>query len=146
MDVFDPRKNNSILPEHESGVRRMIADSEGRQYRAFRSLLEAKSSPDSIAVFEGDYGGQIYVVARVSVISCSEQVLVSLLAELDRLEWKDPDGTGLYFEEAEIGQPIPGGMGGGGVIEGVWVHPRLQQYSSKIEEVLTGRRSSLFAF
>jgi hypothetical protein len=123
----------------------MIADSQDRQYRTFRSLLEAKSSPKSIAVFEGDYGGQIYVVARVSGISCSEPVLVSLLSELDSLEWKDPDGTGLYFEEAEIGQPIPGGMGGGGVIEDVWVHPRLQQYSSKIVGVLTGRRSSLFA-
>lgn len=101
-------------------------------------------SPDSIVVFEGDYGGQIYLVARVSVISCSEQVLVSLLSELDSLKWKDPQGTGLYFEEAEIGQPIPGGMGGGIVTEGIWVHPRLEKYSSKVEDVLTGKRSSLF--
>ena len=145
MDEFDPQKNLPILPEQESGLRRMIADAQGRQYRTFRSLLEAKSSPDSIVVFEGDYGGQIYVVAKVAVISCSEQVLVSLLSELDSLKWKDPQGMGLYFEEAEIGQPIPGGMGGGRVTEGVWVHPRLQQYSSKVEDVLTGKRSSLFA-
>jgi len=145
MDEPDSQKNIPILPEHESGLRRMMADSQGRQYRTFRSLLEAKSSPDSIAVFEGDYGGQIYVVARVSVISCSEQVLLSLLSELDSLKWKDPQGARLYFEEAEIGQPIPGGMGGGRVIEGIWVHSRLQQYSAKVEDVLTGKRASLFA-
>jgi hypothetical protein len=145
MDKLDPQKNLPVLPEHESGIRRMTADSQGRQYRTFRSLDEAKSSPNSIAVFEGDYGGQIYVIARVSVISCSEQVLISLLSELDRLEWKDPQGTGLYFEEAEIGQPISGGMGGGIVTEGVWIHPRLQQYSSKVEVVLTGKRLSIFA-
>jgi hypothetical protein len=145
MAKLDPQNNLPVLPEHESGLRRMIADSQGRQYRTFRSLDEAKSSPHSIAVFEGDYGGQIYVIARVSVVSCSEQVLISLLSELDRLEWKDPQGTGLYFEEAEIGQPIPGGMGGGIVTEGVWIHPRLQQYSSKVEDVLTGKRLSIFA-
>ena len=144
MDESDPQKNLPSLPEHESGLRRMIADSQGRSYKTFPSLLEAKKSPDSIVVFEGDYGGQIYVVARASVVSCSEQVLVSLLSELDSLKWKDPQGTGLYFEEAEIGQPIPGGMGGGIVTDGIWVHPRLEIHSSKVKDVLTGNRSSLF--
>ena len=140
----DTLSEEHIILEHESGLRSMIADAHGLPYRAFRSLHEAKESPDSVAVFEGDYGGQIYVVARVSAISCSEQVLVSLLSELDSLEWRDPEGMGLYFEEAEIGQPIAGGMGGGRVTEGIWVHSRMQQYASLVEEVLAGKRSSLF--
>jgi hypothetical protein len=145
MNEDDFLKNIPILPDHESGLRRMIADSKGMQYHAFQSFLEAKSSPDSIAVFEGDYGGQIYLVARVSRISCSEQVLVHLLSELDSLAWKDTQGAGLFFEEAEIGQSIPGGMGGGIVTEGTWIHSNLQQYSSKVEDILTGKSTSLFS-
>jgi hypothetical protein len=145
MNEDDSLKDIPILPDHESGLRRMIADSKGMQYRAFRSFLEAKSSPDSIAIFEGDYGGQIYLVARVSRISCSEHILVHLLDELDSLEWKDPQGAGLFFEEAEIGQSIPGGMGGGIVKDGTWIHPKLQQYSSRVEDVLTGKSTSLFS-
>ena len=144
MKESDPKKNIPVLPEHESGLRRMMADAHGQTYRSFRSLMDAKGSPDSIVVFEGDYGGQIYVVARISAITCPEHILRSLLSELDTLKWKNPQGAGLYFEEAEIGQIISGGMGGGRVIDGIWVHPRFQQYSSSIEKVLTGQRYSLF--
>ena len=127
------------LPDHESAVRRMMADAEGAPYRALRSLAEAKSAPDGVVVLEGDYGGQIYVVARACHVECHEQVLQNLLAEIDSTEWNDPDGARVYFEVQRIGEGIPGGMGGARVTDSIWVHPRISSLETAIASVLCGK-------
>ena len=111
-----------VLPDHESGVRRMAADAAGASYRAFRTLADAQADPDGVVVFEGDDGGQIYVVCPARAVRCSEDTLRALLKEIDDLEWRDAEGARVFFEALAEGAPVPGGMGGGRVTRGLWIH------------------------
>src|SRR3954471_12629619 len=131
------------LPDHESGVRRMKSDASGTAYVAFESLELARRDPDGVVVLEGDYGGQIYVVARVADIRCTEKALADLLSDLDDHAWRDPAGARVLFERHGVGEGIAGGMGGGVVSDPVWVHPKLNQWRVPIEDVLNNRRKRI---
>jgi hypothetical protein len=131
------------LPDHESGVRSLIASSNGDEYTAFRTLAEAKADPDGIVVFEGDYGGQIYAVAHAHYVCCTEAQLEQLLSELDAMAWRDPGGRSVYYESLPVGAGVAGGMGGGAVVPEVWVHERLRNYETAIRSVLQGERTSI---
>ncbi len=139
--IFVPER----IPDHESGVRRMVADSRGEPYHALRTFEEAKACPDGVVIFEGDYGGQIYVVVPVSLIKCTEQELKQLLSDLDALEWKDESGARVYYERRPIGSGVPGGMGGAVVTQDIWIHQNFVklQLDSAIREVLGGKRKTL---
>jgi hypothetical protein len=131
------------VPEHESGVRRLVADANASEYQALASLAEARVFSDSVAVFEGDYGGQIYVVAPIHCVQCDEASLNRLLAELDALEWNEPEGASVFFERHAVGTGVAGGMGGGVVLQTVWVHERLRPHHSAVVSVLAGERSTI---
>ncbi len=128
------------LSEHESGLRRMIADAGGASYVAFRSLEEAKASPHGTVILEGDEGGQIYVVVRAERVRCDEAALHALLRDLDAYCWADPDSAHIYYEARALGEPIPGGMGGARVTPEVWIHEELEKLGLRaaIEAVLSG--------
>jgi hypothetical protein len=68
MKDKEPIENLEILPDHESGVRRLVSDAQGLSYHPLHSLAEAKSFPDGVVILEGDDGGQIYVVCPASVV------------------------------------------------------------------------------
>lgn len=131
------------MPAHESGVRRLVADAHGSAYHALESLAQARAFSDAVVVLEGDYGGQIYVVASVHLVQCEESSLNRLLAELDALEWKDEDGASVFYERRVTGEGVAGGMGGGVVLPTVWVHERLQQHYSAVVSVLAGKSSTI---
>ncbi len=133
----------TTLPAHESGVRRLVADAHGSEYHALASLAQARAFSDAVVVFEGDYGGQIYLVAPVHLVQCEESSLNKLLAELDALEWNDQDGASVFYERRAAGEGVAGGMGGGIVLPTVWVHERLQQHYSAIVSVLAGKSSTI---
>ena len=80
------------------GVRSLVASSHDDEYVAFRSLVEAQAAPDGVVVFEGDYGGQIYAVARAQFVRCTEAQLQQLLSELDGMSWANPHGASAFFE------------------------------------------------
>jgi hypothetical protein len=141
--VTDKILKPDVLPDHESAVRRMMADAHGGSYRAVKSLADARATPDGVVVLEGDYGGQIYVVVRASQVACSEEVLHRLLAEIDATEWEDPDGARVYYEVQPMGSGIPGGMGGACVTDAIWVHPRLGSLQTAIAKVLSGAADTL---
>ena len=131
------------LPKHESGVRSLVASSHDDEYVAFRSLVEAQAASDGVVVFEGDYGGQIYAVARAQFVRCTEAQLLQLLSELDGMSWADPDGASVFFESLPVGAIVAGGMGGGVVAPEVWVHERLRSWEPAIRAVLQGERASI---
>ena len=132
--------------EHESTLRLMVAHAQGHAYRSLRSLAEAREVTDATLVFEGDYGGTIYLTCPVWQIACSEATLRSLLEDIDARYWREPNGAGLYFEVFPVGRRVPGGVGGGLVLEDVWVHPRLDQKgisAGDIADVVHGKRPRL---
>ena len=120
-----------------------MADAHGSEYQALESLAQARAFSDAVVVFEGDYGGQIYLVAPVHLVQCEEGSLNKLLAELDALEWNDRDGASVFYERRAKGEGVAGGMGGGIVLPTVWVHERLQQHYSAVVSVLAGTSSTI---
>lgn len=134
-----------LLPAHESGVRRMVADAQGQPYSALRSLGEAQAAPDGVVVLEGDYGGQIYLTCPARLVKCDLDTLEQLLADLDGMAWRDSDGARVFFEHQPIGAGVTGGMGGGRVTDGVWLHPNLLalRIEHGVREVIEGKRPRL---
>ncbi len=134
------RQNDPRLPPHESAVRRLVADANEEPYEAFSSLAAAREVADAVVVLEGDYGGQIYVVAPMRYVKCAEPALKQLLLDLDAVEWADPTSANVYFERLPVGAGVLGGMGGAAVVEGVWIHKRLEGYTESICAVLAGQQ------
>jgi hypothetical protein len=137
------------MDNSKSPLRELMAEAGASSYHSLSSLADAQADPHGIAVFEGDDGGQIYLVCPARFIRCSEQILHQLLLDLDEdeIEWpgNDPSTRRIYFESRPPGQGIPGGMGGGKVADEIWIHPRLVQnrFADLIIAVLTGKRERI---
>ena len=129
------------LPSHESGVRRMVSDAEGVDYKSFETLSEAQNHPNTIVVFEGDDGGQIYLVCPVALIKCNETKLYQLLKDIDAYCWNDPAGVNIYYEQRPVAGIIAGGMGGGLVRDDLWLHDEIRKLrvEKEIKDVLSDK-------
>lgn len=107
-------------------------------------LAEAQAHEAGTVVLFGDDGGQVYLVARANQIRCSESSLQQLLRDIDAIEWpgNSPDMAGIDYGSHSVGDGIPGGMGGGQVTAGTWIHPDLeaQGLDELILRVLSGQR------
>lgn len=121
----------------------MIAEAEGVQHVRFDSLESAKANPDSVVIMEGDYGGQIYLTCPVRLVRCTQAVLKQLLNDIDDYRWCDPAGAGVYFELGKAGTRVAGGMGGGAIIDGVWLHEMLEHLRPQVEPVIDGRLNKI---
>lgn len=127
---------------HGSPLRSLIGEATSTGYTSFDSLAHARRDPHGVVILEGDDGGQIYVVAPVRLVRCSEEFLEQLLVDLDEICWpgNDPGMRHLVYERLPEGAAVAGGMGGGEVSRGIWVHPRLEEIglASEIRTILTG--------
>lgn len=136
-----------ILPEHESGVRRMVSDAWNLPYQPLRSFDEAKSFPDGLVILEGDDGGQIYVVSRASLVNCPAETLKDLLRDLDAIAWpgNDPNSARVVYERLAVGETVFGSMGGAVVSDDVWVHDTFceLELDAAIRDVILGKRARL---
>jgi hypothetical protein len=134
-----------VIPDHESAVRRMVAEAHGDRYEAIKSLHAAKATADAAVVMEGDYGGSIYLTCPVRLVHCDEPSLRQLLHDLDKQYWNDPEGVSLYYEVAPVGSGVTGGTGGGVVTDGLWLHPDLEKKGlrARVEAVIRGERVRL---
>ena len=119
----------------------------GIEYNAIDGFEEAKTIDNACMILEGDYGGQIYLTCPMKYVKCSENTILGLLESIDKIEWDDSEGTGVFFEIVPIGQGVAGGMGGGAVIDGIWLHENLIKVGlkEKIEQIIAGERSLLTA-
>ena len=139
--------NIEQLPEHESGIRRLISDAHDIPYYPVYSLAEAKSFSDGVVILEGDDGGQIYIVCPAFLVECSVEVLESLLRDLDSVSWpgNDLNSARVFYECLPLGAPVFGGMGGAAVEEDIWIHQSLVDsgLEGPIHDVIGGRRSSI---
>ena len=126
----------------------MLAESHGDSYRPLRSLEEAKQHLDAAVVIEGDDGGQIHATAPVSVVRCSQARLERLARELEGIAGSANDigsSARVFFERLPIGSGVGGGMGGGAIVAGVWVHDEHRQLglAPAIADVIEGRAEEL---
>jgi hypothetical protein len=111
----------------DSPVRHLMGATGGPDYRSFGTLVEAQAHPDGCVVLEGDDGGQIYAVFPAHEVLCGQPTLETLLRDLDSICWpgNDLDSACVFFEAQPLGTPVIGGMGGGIVQDGGWIHPNL---------------------
>lgn len=141
----EDRAEHDVIPEHESPVRRIMTDARGGTYLPLKSLAEAQLCPDGVAIFEGDYGGIIYLTCPVRLIRCSSDTLNRLLVDLDALDFAYPPSAKVYYEQAKPETGIWGGTGGGMVVDGLWIHPRFQvlKLDADIRAIFRGERTTL---
>ena len=79
-------------------------------------------------VFEGDWGGQIYLTVPSHLVG-EEAHVSELLMKLDAFAWdcNEGDGCSTYeYDPASFGgtaeDGVSGGMGGGELRDGLWLH------------------------
>src|SRR5215469_2619546 len=122
----DRLKRFKPLPGHHSAVRSMMAEASGDAYTAFTTLVAAREHPSSVVIFEGDYGGTIYLTNPVDRVICDESALKQLLFDIDAMCWSDTEGALVVYEVVPIGEGVAGGMGGGRVVDGLWLHSEVE--------------------
>jgi len=91
---------------------------------------------------QGGGGAQIYLTVPVKYVRCEQPTLVVLLRLLDALACKDSARATLSFELAPIGSGLYAGMGGGSIVDGIWLHPRLESLgiAEAVSAVIGGSR------
>jgi hypothetical protein len=123
----------------------MMADASGDAYTAFTTFTAAREHPASIVIFEGDYGGTIYLTIPVHQVVCGEAALKQLLFDIDSMCWSDMRGARVVYEVVPIGAGVAGGMGGGQVVDGLWLHSEVEALGMRgvIQQVLNGQRQRI---
>jgi hypothetical protein len=136
-----------MIPEYERPIGRIMADAHGDAFRPIPSLEEAQRVADGRVILEGDYGGQVYLTCPAALVRCSSEVLQQLLLDIDAWCWpgNDGHGAGVYFEQKPVGAGVWGGMGGGIIADGLWLHAEVEGFGirDQVEAVLTGGRDRL---
>ena len=135
------------IPEHESPVRRIMADAHGTPFHPLRTLDEARQHDDGVAILQGDWGGQIYAVIPARMIRCSPDALQKLLLDLDSETWScnENEGASIYYERKPDGTGVAGGMAGGVSTGDLWVHPEFDEIAEQIRRVVVGAQETLDA-
>ena len=133
------------IPEHESPVRRMMADAHGTPFNPLRTLDEARQHDDGVAILQGDWGGQIYAVIPALMIRCSTNTLRKLLLDLDTEAWScnENEGASIYYERKPAGTGVAGGMGGGASTGQLWLHPEFDEIAEQIRRVIVGEQEAI---
>lgn len=133
------------FPKNENRAVPLNAGPTGGLNETVNSLEQARKCDGYAAILRGDYGGQVYLTCPVSRICCDDATLLRLLRDIDDLQWEDADGISVWFLYAPPGAPVVGGMQGGAVVEGLWIHSDLEDLgvSGAIENVINGKADRL---
>jgi hypothetical protein len=125
----------------------MMAEASGEAYTAFTTFVAAREHPSSVVIFEGDYGGTIYLTTPVSHANCDEIALKQLLLDIDAMCWADSQGARVVYEVVPVGAGVAGGMGGGQVVDGLWLHSEVEAFGVRedIQQALAGQRQRIDA-
>jgi hypothetical protein len=138
-----------FFAEGEAGpeaLKECIGGLTARELTNFESFEEAKKASNGGVVLEGDWGGQIYLTCPLKYVKCDEQTLKKLLREIDNFEWdcNEGDGTHMTYIRANAGDGVGGGMGGGVVEDGLWIHPDIADDKKElIKKVINGELTSI---
>ena len=98
--------------------------------KPIRSLQEAKWTENASVVIEGDWGGTIYCTVPAKYVRCFESQLWDLATALERAFWDcnfsdhSNGGESVHFSTRDFAS---GGMGGGLIVDGLWVHASLPE-------------------
>lgn len=120
-----------------SPLRELIAKATESKYRGIDNLKVAKKGKNYYLIMEGDDGGQIYLTCPVRLIQCKESTLKKLLEIIDAYQWpgNSNDMRRIIYEPKDNGS-IAGGMGGGVLLENLWVHEEIKFPQNLIKKII----------
>jgi hypothetical protein len=136
-------ENSNAIPDHERPIGRIMAEAHHEEFRPIKTLDEAKQFDDGVVILEGDDGGQVYLTCPARMVHCSQEQLQQLLLDIDAKCWQcnENEGARIYFERKLIGSGVWGGMGGGVITGGLWLHFQIEEFGIRpqIEIILAGK-------
>lgn len=143
LDEFDRAAAPQAFDEPDAGDERPNDDASDDPFVTLKSLREARALEHTAVIMQGGDNEQIYLTVPVSYVRCDEGTLHALLSALDALQLNRPNRAGLSFELAPVGSGVFGGLGGGSIVDGVWIHPRLEEAGVLLPalDVIAGRKS-----
>ena len=112
----------------------------------FSTFEEFQAAPNAVAIFYGDWGGEVYASVPMRLFSgIGPDELRDLAIRLEQVCWdcnitaEDPQGGAcVAFKIQKPGTGVIGGMGGGLVVDGVWISPDLPEIAREfIKEKLS---------
>lgn len=125
---------SNTIPDSNRAVDFMVTKAKGLEYKPVETLEEARNTPNAIVVLDGDYGGQVYATCQVKhlIPTITHAQLEAICKQLSALEWDQEDDWQVSYQIKAPGEGVWGGMGGGRVLDGLWMHPKLCQESIKL--------------
>jgi len=104
-----------------------------KRFPFYKTLDEARGDPDGVAILEGDWGGTVYMTVPLRHVPNATEADFNNLAEgLERIFWDcnfDGEGAdggqGVYYKGIPSNTGVTGGMGGGVVLDNVWINDQL---------------------
>ena len=138
------KKSGELPPpaEYMSVVRYMMHQVHGTEFKPLTDYDRAKEAKHGCVIIEGDYGGQVYLTCPMKYVKCSHKALLQVASDLDGMYWDNEQGCNVYYEDYKSPHGVFGGMGGGVVIDGLWMHPDFDEVGikEKVWEVIIGNR------
>jgi hypothetical protein len=138
LDLLDPNGHSLMIREHERSVDHAM----GVDVSYLHSLAEAQAE-SAWVILDGDWGGQVYLTAPAVIVGIDEAGLSRLIHEIDLEAWggQEEGSLSITYRRGAVGDGVWGGMGGGALLAGLWIHPELDQlgWFDGIEAMLLGR-------
>jgi len=131
--------------EYKSDFRSLVHAAQDWDYKPLCNYDAAQNIENGCVVFEGDDGGQIYLTCPMKYVFCSHDTLWELAKDIDKLFWNDVSMLHLCYESIAINSGVAGGMGGGLVTDGLWIHDSLKENGlfERILSVVAGEKPCL---
>ena len=111
------------------------------QHEAIRTLMAQRVVTTSKwLVMEGDWGGQVYLSVPMATVGATLADIDMLLTEIDHACWScnEGEGSSWYMVDGQPGEGVMGGMGGGILLNQLWLHEELTgQYHCALPEFAT---------
>lgn len=125
---------DNMIPANCRAVDFMLTKANGLEYKPLNTLEEARNTTNAVVVLDGDYGGQVYATCPIKHLKpeITHAQLEAVCKQVSALEWEQEDDWQVSYQIKEVGQGVWGGMGGGRVIDGLWMHPKLCQESTEL--------------
>jgi hypothetical protein len=114
----------------------------GYDFEFLTDLNTARQTENAYLIFEGDYGGDVYLTVPVKDVKCDENAIYFLLKDLDSIAWQCNKGGGrtAYYEIRKVGDITPNW---GQIKEKLWISPTSIKYEKDIVKVLSGKRERI---
>lgn len=105
-------------------------------------LAEAAVHDDIWVIMVADFGGVIMLTFPARRARCSEEALEELCLALSDIDGGSRRDSGIFYDRAQVGSWVSGGVGGGVITPGLWLHAEMggANVASLVFQILMGQK------